>query len=102
MVHLWFFLSETHQHSHYVDKIRKQFGFSMGFNVDPLPTVGGHNSAGSLSLWWKPEFHVDIILHSKYFIDTVITCGNLGAKVHVTWMYGPPYYSEKSAFWESW
>ncbi|KAK9938568.1 hypothetical protein M0R45_015297 [Rubus argutus] len=58
--------------------------------------------AGGLSLWWKPEFHVDIILHSKYFIDTVITCGNLGAKVCVTWMYGPPYYSEKSAFWESW
>ncbi|KAK9910413.1 hypothetical protein M0R45_034376 [Rubus argutus] len=89
-------------HSHYVDKIRKQFGFSRGFNVDPIPTVGGRNMAGGLSLWWKPEFHVDIILHSKYFIDTVITCGNLGAKVRVTWMYGPPYYSEKSAFWESW
>ncbi|KAK9904636.1 hypothetical protein M0R45_000528 [Rubus argutus] len=92
----YYFLSETHQHSHYVDKVRKQFGYIHGFNVDPI------GKAVWLSLWWKPDVAVDVLLDSKFFIDTLVTCRNTGEKFRVTWMYGPPYFSDKAAFWDSW
>lgn len=90
------FLSETHQIGSSVDKIRKNMGYFKGFNVNPIDTAGG------LSLWWKPAVKVDIIFSSKFFIDTVVTYIDTGLQFRITWMYGPPYYSDKASFWESW
>lgn len=72
------FLSETHQHFYYVDKIRKQFGYYKGCNADHI------NKAGGLSLWWKPDVNVDVLFCSKFFIDSLITCNHSGIKFRIT------------------
>ncbi|KAK9924904.1 hypothetical protein M0R45_033245 [Rubus argutus] len=90
------FLSETHQSGHYVDKVRKQLGYYKGVNVNPIDTSGG------LSLWWKPAVMVDVILSSSFFIDTIVTFKDTGIQFRISWLYGPPYYSDKASFWDSW
>ncbi|PRQ58940.1 putative endonuclease/exonuclease/phosphatase [Rosa chinensis] len=89
------FLSETHQSYHFVDKVRRQFGYSKGFNVEPIETAGG------LSLWWKPEFSVSILDYSMHFVDTVVTKTG-SSRFRITWLYGPPYFADKEKFWDSW
>lgn len=90
------FLSETHQHSHYVNKVRKKLGYYMCVNVDPIDTTGG------LSLWWKPDVSIEVHLSTKNFIDTTVSFVQSNTKARITWVYGPPYYSDKAAFWNSW
>ncbi|PRQ30675.1 putative endonuclease/exonuclease/phosphatase [Rosa chinensis] len=90
------FLSETHKSDYYVDRVRRQLGYSKGYNVAPV------NTAGGLSLWWRPGFLVEVTDFSKYFIDTRIRAQGSNEVIRVTWMYGPPYGDEKAAFWDYW
>ncbi|KAK9926535.1 hypothetical protein M0R45_023761 [Rubus argutus] len=90
------FLSETHQHSHYVNNVRKKLGYYKCSNVDPIKTAGG------LSLWWKPDVSVEIHDSTNFFIDTTVSFVKSCTKARITWVYGPPYYSDKATFWSSW
>ncbi|KAL6179589.1 hypothetical protein ACLB2K_051102 [Fragaria x ananassa] len=90
------FLSETHKNDNYVNKVRRQLGFSKGYHVSPI------NTAGGLSLWWRPNYKVEVVDYSKIFIDTLITYPGSATPFRVTWMYGPPYGEDKAAFWKKW
>ncbi|KAL6190942.1 hypothetical protein ACLB2K_037336 [Fragaria x ananassa] len=71
-------------------------GFQQGYHVSPV------NTAGGLNLWWRPNYKVEVVDYSKFFIDTLITHPGSVTPFRVTWMYGPPYGEDKAAFWEKW
>ncbi|KAL6176235.1 hypothetical protein ACLB2K_052870 [Fragaria x ananassa] len=88
------FLSETNKNDNYVNKVRRQLGFSKDYHVPPI------NTAGGLSLWWRPNYKVEVVDYSNFFIDTLITYPGSATPFRVTWMYDPPYGEDKAAFWE--
>lgn len=68
----------------------------MCVNVVPIDTAGG------LSLWWKLDASVEDHLSTKNFINTTMSFIRSNTKARITWIYGPPYYSDKATFRNSW
>ncbi|KAK9033906.1 hypothetical protein V6N11_050087 [Hibiscus sabdariffa] len=64
-----------------------------GFYVDPVGIVGG------LALWWNSEIKLSVMQHDKNFIDTIISIKG-EEEWFGTFIYAPPYESEKQEFWE--
>ena len=87
------FLMETKQGTYRMNRLRSQFGYSKGFNVDPSGTAEG------LSLRWRPNVKVQILLANKKIIDMYVTDGSLKEGSHISFMYGPSYGKEKAVYW---
>ncbi|KAB2600111.1 hypothetical protein D8674_010382 [Pyrus ussuriensis x Pyrus communis] len=60
------FLMETKQGTYRMNRLRRQFCYSKGYNVDL------EGSAGILSVWWRPKLKVQILLATKNLIDTFL------------------------------
>lgn len=76
-----------------MNRLRSPFGYSKGFNVDPSRTAEG------LSLSWRPNVRVQILLANKNIIDMYVTGGSLNERSHISFMYGPPYRKKKAVYW---
>ncbi|KAK8551543.1 hypothetical protein V6N12_040179 [Hibiscus sabdariffa] len=64
-----------------------------GFYVEPIGLADG------LALWWNNEIKLSVLHFDKNFIDTIISL-NGEEEWFGTFIYAPPYESEKQDFWE--
>lgn len=58
-------------------------------------------SSGGLALLWKDSVFVEVLTHSKNFVDSVVTFTSKGIQCNITWLYGTPHNNEKVSFWYS-
>ncbi|KAK8498763.1 hypothetical protein V6N12_064052 [Hibiscus sabdariffa] len=86
------FLSETKKNQKYLERIKATNKFSGSFYVNP------HGIAGGLALWWTENVSIKILRESVNFIDTLVLV-NGEDPWQCTFVYGPPYTSEKQQFW---
>ncbi|KAK8495245.1 hypothetical protein V6N11_000637 [Hibiscus sabdariffa] len=86
------FLSETKKNQKYLERIKSRNKFVGSFYVNPRGIAGG------LALWWKESVSISILRESLNFIDTLVSVNGEEAW-QCTFVYGPPYISEKHEFW---
>jgi hypothetical protein len=89
------FLSETKIEEHRVKRILNSLGFSNIICVDPIGQVGG------ISLSWKQGVIADLVCASVNMISVIIFSDPPHKPWMLTGIYGPPYNSQKPAFWDS-
>ncbi|KAK8526270.1 hypothetical protein V6N12_020748 [Hibiscus sabdariffa] len=87
------FLSEMKQKKRYLEKVRMKMKMDNEFYVEPTGLAGG------LALWWNSEIKLSVLQYDKNFIDTIISI-NGEDEWFGTFIYAPPYESEKQEFWE--